>query len=139
MELSNLLIKIIVLILPGIISWMLFRKLVGRSSKQKWHDFCEIILFSVITYSSFGIILNIVNYIFGQNLKVVFFQTILGEETQIIWHEIFWAGIIGIVVALWTRSGYFLTGQQQSTKFGKPSRSHRRELPRLAENNRKVL
>jgi hypothetical protein len=99
MELSNLLIKIIVLILPGIISWMLFRKLVGWSTKPKWYDFCEIIVFSVITYSVYGILVKILKYVGLIDYNIVFFETVLSEETKIVWWEIFWASLIGVPIA----------------------------------------
>jgi len=101
MGLSSLLIKIIVLILPGIIGWMLFRKLVGWSAKSKWYDFCEIIVFSVIIYGVLGILVKILKYIGLSDYNVIFFDTILNEETKIIcvWPEIFLAGLTAVPIA----------------------------------------
>jgi len=100
MELSNLLIKIIVLILPGIITWMLFRKLVGWSAKPKWYDFCEIIVFSVITYSIYGIFVKFLKYACGIDCNVIFFEAVLNEKTEVRLSEIFWASLTGVLIAL---------------------------------------
>lgn len=99
MTISSLLIRLILLILPGIISWMLFNKLVSRVIRTKWEDLCEIIVFSVIIYSVFAIVVKIFGWIGWLGYNVTFFETVLDEKATVVWYEILVASLIGLPVA----------------------------------------
>lgn len=98
MTISSLLIRIVLLLLPGLISWMLFRKLVGWVVRNKWQDLCEIIIFSVIIYSTYEIGVKIIVWRGWLDYSVTFFDAVLNEEAKILWGEIIVASLIGIPI-----------------------------------------
>lgn len=100
MTMSGLLIRVILLILPGIVSWMLFRKLVGRVIRTKWEELCEIVIFSVIIYSVYAVVLKIFGWLGWLDYTVTFFETVLDEKAVVAWYEILAASLIGVPVAL---------------------------------------
>ena len=51
MALSGFVIRLLFLVLPGIIGSKVYRKLRGRTQKESWESFLEILLFSVVSYS----------------------------------------------------------------------------------------
>lgn len=99
MTISALLIRVVLLILPGILSWMLFRKLVGRTIRTKWEDLCEIVVFSVVIYSICVVIAKSLARSGWLDYSITFFETVLDETAVIAWYEILMASLVGIPVA----------------------------------------
>lgn len=99
MEISSFLIRIILLILPGIISCMLFHKLVGRVVKTKLEDLCEIIIFSVIIYGVYATVVKILGWVGWLDYSVTFFETVLDEKASVVWYEILLASLFGLPLA----------------------------------------
>ena len=123
MTISNLFIRLIVLILPGIISCMLFRKLVGRVIKTKWEEFCEIIVFSLTIYIVFAIVVKIFCCIGWLGYKVTFFDTLLDEKATIVWYEILVASLIALPVAF---VASYIHSNKLINKFGRIMRVTRK-------------
>ena len=55
MTISGFLMRVIFLAVPGIVSYMLFRKLAGKTKCEKWEEYCQVILFSLIIYGTYSI------------------------------------------------------------------------------------
>lgn len=53
MQLNSFVLRIAILLLPGLIGSKLYRKLRGRTEKQSWEDLLEILLFSIVSYLIF--------------------------------------------------------------------------------------
>jgi hypothetical protein len=60
-SLSSFLIRIIFLALPGIVGSIIYRRLKGKSSLKDWEDVLEILLFSLLSYSLYGVGVAILN------------------------------------------------------------------------------
>ncbi|MHC4439565.1 MAG: hypothetical protein ACYS3S_19585 [Planctomycetota bacterium] len=100
MEASGFLVRVIFLAVPGIVCYMLFRKLAGRSKCQKWEEWCKIILFSLIIYGTYSLLVWILGFFCWGKGELVFFKAILDEYEPIKWSEIIIASLIGVPVAL---------------------------------------
>ena len=98
MTLSALLIRVIFLIVPGIVSYMLFRKLAGKPKCEKWEEWCQIVFFSLIIYGSYSIIIWFFR-LFGWKGELTFFKAVLNEKVSIEWSEIIIASLIGLPLA----------------------------------------
>ncbi len=101
MTASGFLVRVIFLAVPGIVSYMLFRKLAGRTKCEKWEEWCKIVLFSLIIYGSYSLLVRLLAFYFkwGEG-ELVFFKAVLDEDVAIEWGEIIIASLIGVPVAL---------------------------------------
>jgi Family of unknown function (DUF6338) len=105
MELSNFLIRFIFLVIPGIISSKLYRRLKGKPPRKDWEDFLEIFVFSIINYvaSSFCLALLLLSSssVWSINFYAfkAFYEERLAITNDVIW-EIIGASIIGILSAM---------------------------------------
>lgn len=107
MTISAFLIRLIFLALPGIVSYMLFRKLSERAKREKWEHLAQVILFSVIIYVVYGVFVWI-SGLFGYGHKELsFFKAVLDEKCSIVWGEVIIASLIGVPVAF--VASYFYT------------------------------
>ena len=102
MELSNLLIRVIFLILPGAIASAFYKKLKGKVSRKDWEDLREIVIFSVLSYSLYGLCTALFTKI-GYPLPngtFTSFQAFFDEKIPIEWHELLYASIVGILLSV---------------------------------------
>ena len=99
MAVSAFLIRIIFLAVPGIVSYMLFRKLSGRTKREKWEELCQVILFSLIIYGTYSACVWFFG-LFGLGRgELIFFKAVFNESVSIEWDEIIIACLLGIPVA----------------------------------------
>jgi hypothetical protein len=107
MSLSSFLIRLILLSLPGIVGSLLYRSLKGRPSKKDWEDVVEIALFSLLSYSAIGLIVDLINLVFKSDITIQFFQALFDEKAPIAWYEIYLA--IGVASFLSFVGSYLYT------------------------------
>ena len=100
MDASGFLVRVIFLAVPGIVSYMLFRKLAGKTKCEKWEEWCKIVLFSLIIYGSYSLLVRLFGYLEWGSGEIVFFKAILDENVAIELSEIIIASLIGVPVAL---------------------------------------
>jgi Family of unknown function (DUF6338) len=98
--LSNFLIRIIFLALPGIIASLLFRKLRGKPNQKDWEDFIEIWFYSVISYAIYGLVIEAYNWKTGSSHKLKITEAIFDEKNAISWKEIAAVSVVSIIVAI---------------------------------------
>ena len=55
MQLNGFVLRLALLVLPGLLGSKLYRKLRGKTDKETWEDFTEILLFSIISYVAYFI------------------------------------------------------------------------------------
>ncbi len=99
MTISSFLIRIIFLAAPGIVSYMLFRKLAGKNKCEKWEEGCFVVLFSLIIYAIYYIFVWFFVFFGWSKGELVFFNAVLDESVAIRWQEIIIASLIGVPVA----------------------------------------
>jgi hypothetical protein len=95
MDISDFMIRVVFLALPGIVSYMLFRKLAGKSKCEKWEEFCLVLLFSLLIYGTYGLIVHF----WGNPESLTFFKAISDDKIPIKWSEIIIASLIGVPIA----------------------------------------
>jgi hypothetical protein len=100
MTVSGFLVRVIFLAVPGIVCYMLFRKLTGRTKCEKWEEWCKIVLFSLIIYGSYSLLVRLFGRFGWGKGELVFFNAVLDEDVAIKWSEIIIASLIGVPVAL---------------------------------------
>jgi hypothetical protein len=59
MNLSGFVVRIVFLALPGLIGFIIYRKLRGRPRRQTWEDLIQVLLFSLASYVVLGVFLLI--------------------------------------------------------------------------------
>lgn len=98
MSLSGFLIRIILLVIPGIIGSLLYRSLRGRTSRKDWEDYLEIVVFAFLAYSIHGLL----NKMFGAGDPLTAFRAFTNETAAIdqpVGHAIFFASLLSVPVA----------------------------------------
>ncbi|MFX0201725.1 MAG: hypothetical protein ACFFCW_36895 [Candidatus Hodarchaeota archaeon] len=99
MSVSSLLIRIIFLAVPGILSYMLFRKLTGRIKREKWEECCQIILFSLMIYGTYSVLVWLYGLCMKSPIEVAFFKAVLDENVAIEWGEIVIVSLLAVPIA----------------------------------------
>lgn len=99
MTISGFLMRVIFLAVPGIVSYMLFRKLAGKTKCEKWEEWCQIVLFSLIIYGTYSIFVWFFGLLGCSKVELSFFKAILDEKVAIAWSEIIIASLLGVPIA----------------------------------------
>ena len=82
MDISEFLIRIIFLVLPGIVASRVYRALQGEARGKDWESFIEIALFSLLSYGLYGG----AALLFGG--RVTMFEALFDETIPLRWSEI---------------------------------------------------
>lgn len=99
MTISGFLMRVIFLAVPGIVSYMLFRKLAGKIKCEKWEEWCQVVLFSLIIYGTYSIFVWFFGLFGWSKGELAFFKAILDEKIAIAWSEIIIASLLGVPIA----------------------------------------
>ncbi len=94
MEISSFLVRIIFLTLPGIITSLLYHKLVRRRAKRDWEDIIKIFVFSLINYS---LVYLIISFLYQQEFKA--YIALFDANIEIPGKEVMYASIVAIPIA----------------------------------------
>lgn len=118
MQIDTALIKLMLLAMPGIVSFLLYRKLTGKKTERTWQDIVEIAIFSLVDYGLLGGIYGILNLCAGLDVKVRFLEALLSNASGFSsWYEIALACGIGAIVPfvssfVYTRSWFNRLGHR---------------------------
>lgn len=107
MDISNLLIRVIFLLLPGIITSLLYQKLRGKTSQREFDNILEIVVFSVFSYGLYGASSWILGKAGLVEATFTSFNAFSDEKVPLPWHEIIAASSIGVLFAF--MASYFYT------------------------------
>ncbi|MDT4898532.1 MAG: hypothetical protein QOH25_3609 [Acidobacteriota bacterium] len=102
MSLSSFLIRIILLVIPGIVCSLLYRTLRGRVSRKDWEDYLEILAFSFICYSVYGFFAYALSLLRPTDDAFAALRAFTNENVPIdkaVGHAIIWASLIALPVA----------------------------------------
>jgi len=102
MSLSSFLIRIILLVLPGIASSSLYRHLRGHRTRKDWEDFLEILVFSFLCYTIYGLVGYALSLLYPADDPLAAFRALTNESVQIdkpVARAIVWALVIAVPVA----------------------------------------
>ena len=102
MSLSSFLIRIILLVLPGIACSSFYRHLRGRRTRKDWEDFLEILIFSFLCYTIYGLLTYALSSVYSTDDPLAAFRALTNENVQIdrpVARAIIWALVIAIPVA----------------------------------------
>lgn len=117
MTLSNSLIRLLLLALPGIVGSLLYRKLKGRTATKKdWEDFLEIGIFSLLSYTTYYVLLLIFNFFASHNEAFTAYQALFDEKLPIAGHEVILTSLVGILLSF---LGSFIHTHKLINKLGR--------------------
>lgn len=105
MELSELLVRVLFLFLPGIIATIVIEMLTSHRKRQAMHFIIHSYLLGVMSYGLLLFIVFINNKIViirGEvpTWEVTFLKTLFNDKENIHVNEVFWASLIGLLVAI---------------------------------------
>ena len=104
MELGDLLIRIVFLVIPGIASSLLYRKLRGNPTRKDWEDYLEISVFALFSYILAGMLVKSWHWLNGVSaphfkaIRVLFDKNLPIDGSVV--SEIVLATFISTIVAL---------------------------------------
>lgn len=108
MGLTDFIIRLLFLSLPGLVGTLAYRSLKGRPNNYKdWEDILEIAIFSLLSYSIYGLATTYTNYQGWTNVQVTISQAVFDNNTPISWTEIAITTGIGFILAF--LASYFYT------------------------------
>ncbi len=102
MEISILFIRVIILLIPGIISYFIYYKLVRKKSNFYWEDILRIFVFSVIDYLILYSVIGFISFIKNTQTQFFSYDALFNEKVYIPSYEILCATLIGVLVAFLT-------------------------------------
>lgn len=109
MEISDLVVRIIILIFPGLLSISLINSLIKKRKIDNREYIVYVIIISFISYFA----LNLIFSIFLENRNVSFFEALVDSQIPINYDEVFWSSIIaiclGIIIVVIINKGVFYT------------------------------
>ncbi|MBI6121355.1 hypothetical protein [Salegentibacter maritimus] len=96
---SELTIKLIIILIPGVLSTLTFGKLILHKEWSSFRFTLYSVLFGIITYLILQIIINLLNLISIFDIANLTIWDNLNDATSIPYREVIWASIISILVA----------------------------------------
>lgn len=100
-DLSNLVIRIIFLLLPGAIGASLYWKLKGRAARKDWEDLLEVIIFSLLSYGIYALIVHVINWKWpSAAVQFTAFRALFDDKVSVRWQDVFYSSLIGVLLAL---------------------------------------
>lgn len=99
MDLTSFLIRIVFLALPGVLTSLLYRKLLGKRSAKELEDILEIAVFSVLSYGILFLIATILDKWGVSHISLTALQAFSDEKIPLQWREILLACFVGVVLA----------------------------------------
>lgn len=102
MTLSSFLIRILLLVIPGIVGSIFYRSLRGKTSKKDWEDYLEILAFSLLSYGTYGLIVYAISLFHATNDPFGAFKALTNEGLPIeapIGHAIVFSSVLSVPVA----------------------------------------
>lgn len=124
MEISILFIRVIILSIPGIISYLIYYKLVRKKSIYYWEDFLRIFVFSVVDYLILFIAIVFFSFLKNTPTQFYSYDALFSEKVFIPIQEVLFATLIGILVAFLTS---LLNKKQIIYHFGRFSHVTKRQ------------
>jgi hypothetical protein len=102
MTLSSFLIRIVLLVIPGIVGSILYRSLRGKASRKDWEDYLEILAFSLLSYGAYGLIVYLVSRFHATDDPFAAFRALTNEALPInasIGHAIVLSSLLSVPLA----------------------------------------
>lgn len=96
MQISALFIRIVILVLPGLVVSLFYRKLRGGRQQKDWRDLAEITLFALSSYALFGAALELFSAAGGPAALDALFD----ESVPVRWTEVIIASGVSVILAI---------------------------------------
>lgn len=103
MELSEFTLRIILLFIPGIISYMVIDKLTSHREPKIFHILINSLILGFVCYSFYYLLIKLINLSIKTHFECSFFKALSGESTEIDFGE------IAIVTAMSIPIGFLFT------------------------------
>lgn len=102
MTLSSFLIRIVLIVIPGIVGSIFYRSLRGKASRKDWEDYLEIVAFSLLSYGAYGLIVYVVSRFHATDDPFGAFKALTNEGLPIdpaIGHAILFSSLLSVPLA----------------------------------------
>jgi hypothetical protein len=102
MNLSSFLIRVILLVIPGIIGNLLYRNLRGKTKRSDWEGYLEILEFSFLSYGIYSLVVYVLSKLHSTEDPLAAFRAFTNENAAIdkpVGRAIFFASLISVPVA----------------------------------------
>lgn len=102
LDISEFALRLAFLVLPGVLTQRIYRKLQGTVPKKDWEDFIDIFVYSIINYLIYALVISIItnsNLISSEYTLVSTFNSFLDKDTAINYSEIFGSCIVAVLLA----------------------------------------
>jgi hypothetical protein len=96
MKISALFIRVVVLVLPGLVGSLFYRKLRGGRQQKDWRDLAEITLFALSSYALYGAALEV----FATAEGPVALEALFDESVPVRWTEVVIASLVSVGLAV---------------------------------------
>lgn len=96
MKVSALFIRVVILILPGLVGSLFYRKLRGGRQQKDWRDLAEITLFALSSYALYGAALEV----FATADGPVALKALFDESVPVQWTEVVIASLVSVGLAV---------------------------------------
>ena len=100
MDISNVVIRVIFLLLPGAIGSSLYWKLRGRVSRKDWEDLLEIIIFSLLSYAFYALLVHLINGALATGIEFTAFEAFFNEKAAVRWQDVLNSSLVSVILAL---------------------------------------
>jgi hypothetical protein len=116
MDMSALVIRIVLLLLPGALGASFYWKLKGRTERKDWEDLLEVSIFSLLSYGLYGFAVKFINWKWNSGVQFTALEAFLNESVSVRWQDILTSSIIGLGLAFVAAYSYQF---KAINKFGK--------------------
>lgn len=103
MSLSSFLIRIILLVIPGIVSSLVYQSLRGKRTRKDWEDYLEILVFSFVSYTIYGFLIYILTLFGATSDPLAAFRALTNETVPLdkpVGKAIVFASLLSVPVAI---------------------------------------
>lgn len=99
MEITEFTLRIIIIGIPGIITYFLLSKLIGKVGKNTIEIVLLIFLFSVLSYSLYSFFDSIIHLIINKPYKNDIINKLFNQNDNIKYNDILWASVTAITLS----------------------------------------
>jgi len=100
MEFSEFTFKIILLFIPGIISYIIIEKLISHREPKIFQTLANTLILGFVCYSFYYVLIQLINMFSKTNIECLFFKALLYEHTEINFGEIAIVAALSIPIGL---------------------------------------
>jgi hypothetical protein len=101
MSISDVLLKLLIVFIPGAIGIILYKYINNyRHDKSDFWEIYFVIIYSFLSYGLYDGIVGVINHCFHQKIKYIFINLVYSNIQSVSLWGIFWASIISLILCI---------------------------------------